>query len=1223
MSKTRKLWQFLSLLGACSVFADVPKINPHPNAAGVVAMRSWDATPGSGVSWQQNGNFLDFSASSSGSAAIWNVKDLKNISYDVNVILSSVPASSAGLKLEFSIGSETLQYTLVESATQANIKIGAVQPGAGTFTASIKGADSYSSFFTGVQRVVLTPTQRHRWWNPRTQKWQTELPTGLGSQWNSNGVFNSPRPKIDDLRVLNNKGFVIVTSEDLKSKLTKLNDYVAHKQALGFTVYVITEADYGQGKGTLAVKNIRDWLRNNYQSKELLYALMLGDSHPLSGQVPMAGLNTDLVDTQSRFDAGEDIYVGIPSDMPYADCSGATWDLNGDNIYDGGGDWGPDGIDGSWDILVGRIPYYGEESNYGKAEDLDAILTKIISYETETNIDYRYNFEVTYGCWNISAALHEWAGNEYMIRVLGTHTGVDYLDYLNNDKFLSKYTVGEVRSGGHGSPVWQEGGLTTDRIRDMFNNGLQNFSEIGSCDTGQIEHPENLAYMSIRYGSVGCEAPTRSVASLYSNKGTGPAEFDDNPRLQMLVNGTSQGYAHWQAYMSGNIGFSSSLKMWTLFGDPSIKIFPNGLRPTYPVVVRPTHRVQLNWDGGASRPEQEYDVTNNSDSTKTVTYSTDVNWLTLNKTGEAISVGSTATLIATVNASADSLPEEISTAYIYIKDENGVTRTRPFNLRKRTPQLLADITFDNNSSSGAPLHGDSGVEISCDQAGLVENGVVGQAYDMSYTSTGLVISNSLVPNPAGADMSVSFWINSDTALTDDTPILEGTGLGFQGGELNMSLINSGSQLKLSWPTTDYWGAIEKKDILVEECIANVSLSENSWHHVTFTMQQDDSFRMYWDGEEVASFQQNSHTYNFDDLIFGKSFSGLIDEIKITNYALSAAEVAGLYNKTTSLPAHIGVTEVAPNSNQPPILNQSLLDLGTLTGGQPILPIDLNSFATDPEGGELLFSCTNPADGAWVHGSGYFYANDGVRAADAQTMNVKVEDDHGQAVYFDITFDVEQPPVFDEANLMVLETATVGETVGTVVATDANAGDSIMGYVAVAGDALNKFALAVDGTVTVTGAQNYDVQSSYSLVVRATDQGGLYSDKEFTISVGNVVGLPLVSVLSTQFDEATLAETGFSLDIPDSALASITLDDVNDRLDFTTTGNTDMWWGRNNAPIAYLDKPNSQSWAVETEIEMDNTQNVQIGGLTVYADTDGVKTAFLLWFGLLEWWCRSD
>jgi len=59
------------------------------------------------------------------------------------------------------------------------------------------------------------------------------------------------------------------------------------------------------------------------------------------------------------------------------------------------------------------------------------------------------------------------------------------------------------------------------------------------------------------------------------------------------------------------------------------------------------------------------------------------------------------------------------------------------------------------------------------------------------------------------------------------------------------------------------------------------------------------------------------------------------------------------------------------------------------------------------------------------------------------------------------------------------------------------------------------------------------------------------------------------MVDTDFTEATLAETGLSLDIPNPSLASVTLDDANDQLVFTTMGNTDMWGSRNNAPIAYV------------------------------------------------------
>ena len=157
-------------------------------------------------------------------------------------------------------------------------------------------------------------------------------------------------------------------------------------------------------------------------------------------------------------------------------------------------------------------------------------------------------------------------------------------------------------------------------------------------------------------------------------------------------------------------------------------------------------------------------------------------------------------------------------------------------------------------------------------------------------------------------------------------------------------------------------------------------------------------------------------------------------------------------------------------------------------------------------------------------------------------------------------------------------------------------------------------------MTLIAALDYDLKPSYSLVVSATDEHGYSSEQNFTISVGKTVGLPLLTTHSTSFDGATLAESGLSADIPNSSLSSIAIDEVNDRLDITTTGNTDMWNGRNNSPIAYFAAPDSEFWAVETDVELSAAQNGQVAGLTVYGDEDGAKPVFS--YGLDYWGGRD-
>ena len=60
-----------------------------------------------------------------------------------------------------------------------------------------------------------------------------------------------------------------------------------------------------------------------------------------------------------------------------------------------------------------------------------------------------------------------------------------------------------------------------------------------------------------------------------------------------------------------------------------------------------------------------------------------------------------------------------------------------------------------------------------------------------------------------------------------------------------------------------------------------------------------------------------------------------------------------------------------------------------------------------------------------------------------------------------------------------------------------------------------------------------------------------------------------AAVETTFDEAALP-AAVLLDVPNPALGNVVFDAVNDELDFTAGGNTDMWGTRNNAAIAWTE-----------------------------------------------------
>ncbi len=107
---------------------------------------------------------------------------------------------------------------------------------------------------------------------------------------------------------------------------------------------------------------------------------------------------------------------------------------------------------------------------------------------------------------------------------------------------------------------------------------------------------------------------------------------------------------------------------------------------------------------------------------------------------------------------------------------------------------------------------------------------------------------------------------------------------------------------------------------------------------------------------------------------------------------------------------------------------------------------------------------------------------------------------------------------------------------------------------------------------------------------------------------------------TSFEEPSLP-AAVVLDVPNTSLGNVVFDDVNDELDFTAAGNTDMWGTRNNAAIAWTDIPAGLSigsaWTVETEVRLNSVvQNGQVAGITFYGGPDGARPDIS--FGLDNW-----
>ncbi|WP_346190072.1 cadherin domain-containing protein, partial [Rubritalea halochordaticola] len=141
------------------------------------------------------------------------------------------------------------------------------------------------------------------------------------------------------------------------------------------------------------------------------------------------------------------------------------------------------------------------------------------------------------------------------------------------------------------------------------------------------------------------------------------------------------------------------------------------------------------------------------------------------------------------------------------------------------------------------------------------------------------------------------------------------------------------------------------------------------------------------------------------------------------------------------------------------------------------------------------------------------------------------------------------PTASDDTFSVNENAAAGTSVGTVIATDPDAGD-ILAYAIVAGNAGGEFAIdAGTGAITTTAALDYETASQYVLTVEVTDSGLLTDTATITVNVNNVNEAPVANDASGSVAEDAAIGT---------AVATVTSSDVDagDSVSYAITAGND-------------------------------------------------------------------
>ena len=161
------------------------------------------------------------------------------------------------------------------------------------------------------------------------------------------------------------------------------------------------------------------------------------------------------------------------------------------------------------------------------------------------------------------------------------------------------------------------------------------------------------------------------------------------------------------------------------------------------------------------------------------------------------------------------------------------------------------------------------------------------------------------------------------------------------------------------------------------------------------------------------------------------------------------------------------------------------------------------------------------------------------AAAHLSVRVQTDDGHGGTFQKAFTIDVsnvnEAPTDVALSKSSVAENQPLGTAVGTLSATDPDAGDSASFSLVAGTGSVDNGSFAISGNTLRTNAPfDFETKSSYSIRVRTADSGGLSFETAFTITVTNANDAPVA------VDDAFLAVEDTSLTVgPAGVLANDT------------------------------------------------------------------------------------
>ncbi len=262
----------------------------------------------------------------------------------------------------------------------------------------------------------------------------------------------------------------------------------------------------------------------------------------------------------------------------------------------------------------------------------------------------------------------------------------------------------------------------------------------------------------------------------------------------------------------------------------------------------------------------------------------------------------------------------------------------------------------------------------------------------------------------------------------------------------------------------------------------------------------------------------------------------------TTYSLTVEVTDGEFTDTAVITINVTDVNQRPTANDATFSVDENSALGTAVG---------SVVANDPDGDTLTYAITagntngafaiNPATGEiTVNGSINF------ESQSSYLLTVTVSDPDGlsdpAAIRINVN-DVNESPTVQDQTFEVPEDAVIGTVVGTIQASDPDAGDQLT-FELTGGSGVGVFNVSATGQVTTLAALDFETVPQYTINVRVTDLDGLSDPGVVTIKITNVneapiVGNPITATFSEQDGQASVALLTGATD-PDGDTNSLTV-----------------------------------------------------------------------------------